>query len=59
MGQTRPLFVLNTITNIVHNLAVNGNRTDGVLGIQTRDCRMVGADKSTQLGRPNARELHA
>ena len=25
---------------------------DGVLGIRTRDCRMVGADESTELKRP-------
>ena len=49
MGQTRPLFVyfrpfLNTMTNIVQHLTINS--VDGVLGIQTQDCWMVGADKS-------------
>ena len=40
MGQDQPLFVyfrpfLNTRTNIVQNLTINGKSIDGVLGIQT------------------------
>ena len=55
MCQTRPLFVyfrsfLNTMTNIVQHLTLKS--IDGVLGIRTRDCRMVGADESTELKRP-------
>ena len=51
MGQTRPLFVyfrpfLNTMTNIDH---LNIKSIDGVLRIQTRDHRMVGADESNEL----------
>ena len=50
MGQTWPLivifrFFLKTITNIAQNLTNKGNSVDGVLGIRTLDCRMVGADE--------------
>ena len=53
MGQTRPLFVyfrpfLNTMTNIAQHLTIKS--IDDVLGIRTRDHRMVGADESTELG---------
>ena len=49
MGLTRPLlfhFVLflNTLTTIEQNFTI-----DGVLGIQTRNHRMVDADESTEL----------
>ena len=52
MGQSRPLFVyfryfLDTISIIQIEKSV-----DGVLGIQTQGCRMVGADKTTELWRP-------
>ena len=52
MGQIRPLFVyfrpfLNTMTNIVQHLTIKS--IDGVLGIRTRDHRMVGEDESTEL----------
>ena len=52
MGQTRPLFIyfrpfLNTMTNVVQNLTIKS--VDGVLGILTRDCTVVGSDKSTEL----------
>ena len=52
MGQSRPLFVyfrdfLNTISIIQIEKSV-----DGVLGIRTRGCRMVGADQTTELWRP-------
>ena len=52
MGQSHPLFVyfhyfLDTISIIQIEKSV-----DGVLGIQTWGCRMVGADKTTELWRP-------
>ena len=52
MGQSRPLFVyfryfLDTFSVIQIEKCV-----DGVLGIQTRGCRMVGADETTELWRP-------
>ena len=57
MGQTRPFFVyfrpfLNTTTNMLQNLTINGRRIDGIFEIWTQDRRMVGADKSTELWRP-------
>ena len=53
MGQSRPLFVyfryfLDTISIIQIEKSI-----DGMLGIQTRGCRMVGADKTTELWRPH------
>ena len=36
---------------IVQNLTLNGKSIDGVLGIRTRDHRMIGADESTELCR--------
>ena len=52
MGQSQPLLVyfcyfLDTISIVQIEKSV-----DGVLGIQTRGCRMVGADKTTVLWRP-------
>ena len=52
MGQSRPLFVyfryfLDTISVIQIEKSV-----DGVLEIQTRGRRMVGADETTELWRP-------
>ena len=52
MGQSRPLFVyfhnfLDTFSIIQIEKSV-----DGVLGIQTRGRRMVGADETTELWRP-------
>ena len=37
------------MTNIAQILSLNWISIDGVLGIRTRDRRIVGADKSTQL----------
>ena len=56
MGQAWPLFVyfcpfLNTLTNIVQYLTINGRSIDGVLGIRTRDYRMVSAADSAELWR--------
>ena len=43
---------LNTITNIEQNLTIKGKSVDGVLGIWSRDCRVVdGADETTELCR--------
>ena len=59
MGQARqPLFVyfrpfLSTMTNVVQNLTVKGKSVDGMLGIRTRDFKMVGAAESTELWRPS------
>ena len=52
MGQSRPLFVyfchfLDTISIIQIEKSV-----DGVLGIQTRGRRMVGADETMEVWRP-------
>ena len=52
MGQSRPLFVyfhyfLDTFSIIQIEKSV-----EGVLGIQTRGRRMVGADETTELWRP-------
>ena len=52
MGQSRPLFVyfryfLDTISIIQIEKSV-----DGVLGNQTCDRMMVGADETTELWRP-------
>ena len=53
MDQSQPLFVyfryfLDTISIIQIEKSV-----DGVLGNQTWGCRMVGADKTTELWRYN------
>ena len=53
MVQTRPLFVyfhpfLNTMT-IIGSTKFDYISIEGVLGIRTRDRRMVGADESTEL----------
>ena len=41
--------LLNTMTNGVQNLNINGTSIDGMHGIWTRDCRMVSANESTEL----------
>ena len=53
MGQI-PYFqtILYAMTNKVQNWTVKGKSIDSVLGIRTRDCRIVGAHKSTVLWRP-------
>ena len=43
------MSVLKTMINIVQNLAINANSVDGVVGICTRDRRIVGTDLSTEL----------
>ena len=58
MGQIRSLFVyfcpiLNAMPNRVQNLTINGKSIDRLLGIQTPDCRMLGADKSIELWWPH------
>ena len=40
---------LDSMTNIVHNLTINGTSIDGVREIQTQDRRIVGPHESTEL----------
>ena len=49
MGQSRPLFVYFRPFPSTTPMTQNEKSVDGVLGIQTRDRRMVGADKTTEL----------
>ena len=52
MGQSRPLFVyVRYFLNIISIIQIEKS-VDGVLGIQTRGRRMVGADETTELWRP-------
>ena len=51
MGQSRPLFVYFCSFLITISIQIEKS-IDGVLGIQTRGRRMVGADKTTELWRP-------
>ena len=37
------------MANIVQNSTINGKSIDGVLGIQTRDRRIVGSYETTEL----------
>ena len=50
MGQSRPLFVYFR-SFITISIQIEKS-IDGVLGIQTRGRRMVGADETTELWRP-------
>ena len=50
MGQSRPLFRL--FSSFSHHKLQIEKSVDGVFGIQTRGCRMVGADETTELWRP-------
>ena len=43
------VLIHNGIINTLQDLTLMGKRIDGVLGIRTQDCRMVGADESTEL----------
>ena len=43
---------LKALINIGHNVTIDGINADGVLGIWTRDHRMVGTDKSNETWRP-------
>ena len=54
MGQSRPLFVYFCPFHITIQLQIEES-IDGVLGIQTRGRRMVGADKTVELWRPPPR----
>ena len=50
MGQSRPLFVyFRSFLTISIQIEKS---IDGVLGIRTQGCRMVGADETTELWRP-------
>ena len=52
MGQSRPLFVYFRRFLITISIIKIEKSLDGVLGIQTRGCRMVGADKTMELWQP-------
>ena len=49
MGQSRPLFVYFRSFLITISIIQIEKSIDGVLGIQTRGCRMVGADETMEL----------
>ena len=51
MGKSRPLFVYFCSFLITISIQIEKS-VDGVLGIQTRGRRMVGADKTMELWRP-------
>ena len=51
MGQSLPLFVYFRSFLIKISIQIEKS-VEGVLGIQTRDRRMVGADKTMELWRP-------
>ena len=54
MGQSRPLFVYFRPFRITISIIQIEKSLDGVLGIQTHGCRMVGTDKAMELWRlPN------
>ena len=52
MGQSQPLFVYFRSLLITISIIQIEKNVDGVLGIQTRGRRMVGADETTELWRP-------
>ena len=52
MVQSRPLFVYFRSFLVTISIQIEKS-IDGVLGIRTRGCRMVGADKTTELWRPH------
>ena len=49
MGQSRPVFCLFSFFSCCNFNNTNWKSIDGVLGIQTWGCRMVGADETTEL----------
>ena len=51
MCQYRPLFVYFHSFLVTISIQIEKS-IDGVLGIRTRGCRMVGADETTELWRP-------
>ena len=44
----------NAVTNVEHSLTIDVKSIHIVLGVQTRDRWIVGADKSTELGQPRS-----
>ena len=54
MGQSRPLCVYfrSFLIPITISIIQIEKSIDGVLGIRTRGCRMVGEDETTELWRP-------
>ena len=55
MGQFRPLFVY--FRYFLDTISIIEKSVDGVLGIRTRGRGMVGADKTTELWRPQSLTL--
>ena len=51
MGQSRPLFLLIFVFNMLQFKIQIDKSVDGVLGIRTRSGRMEGEDESTELQR--------
>ena len=52
MDQSPPLFVYFSYFLITISIIQIEKSIDGVLGIQTRGCRMVGTDEITEQWRP-------
>ena len=52
MSQSRPLFVYCCPFLITISIIQIEKSLDGVLGIQTRECRMVGSDETTEQWQP-------
>ena len=52
MGQSRPLFVYFRSPPVSISIQIEKS-IDGVLGIRTQGCRMVGADETMELWRPS------
>ena len=54
MGHSRPLFVY--FRYFLITISIIEKSIDGVLGTRTRGRRMVGADETTELWRPQLRD---
>ena len=52
MGQCQTLFLLFSSFSHYNFNNTNWKSTDGVLGIRTRSCRMVGTGNTMELWRP-------
>ena len=57
MGRSRPLFVYFRSFLITISTVQIEKSLDGLLGIRTRGCMMVGADDTTELSRPPSHKL--
>ena len=56
MGQSWPLFVYFRSLLVTISTQIEKN-VDGMLGIQTWGCRMVGADETMELWRPQIYQM--